>query len=72
MLGADALASLDGAFAMIDIPAVRYVLIAALILLVLFAWWSIRSQFVSDDAGLSAWRWFRGDGSRARGKPDRS
>lgn len=33
---------------MIDSPEVRYALIAAAVLLLLVAWWSLRSQFAID------------------------
>jgi hypothetical protein len=38
---------------MIDIPEARYALIASVVLLVLFAWWSVRSQFGIEGSLIS-------------------
>lgn len=45
---------------MIDIPEVRYALIASVVLLVLFAWWSVRAQF-GIEGSLISLLWRRGD-----------
>jgi len=53
---------------MIDIPEVRYLLVVSALLLVLLAWWSLRSQFGAEGSLLSLlWRrWDPPSGSQKR------